>query len=195
MLLLCLDQGICQTRDVSFQDLHLETATLIPSFLDGLFRSSLNETRFFRAWEAPCRPLSPYPSWNHPKPPQDLFGSPWTSFSRQEKNIGTSFTLFIRPVSKDSSLKSSSRPWGFEFLHAYISWDKCWIYYGLAHESMYLDMGFEIRNSKSCKFKSWELTVPGGAPWLDKPCHTRSWALGHSPWCWSPSSGLALQCT
>ena len=29
-----------------------------------------------------------------------------------------------------SGLKGSSRPWGFELLHAYVSWEQCWIHYG-----------------------------------------------------------------
>ena len=32
--------------------------------------------------------------------------------------------MIIRPVSKDSSLECSSRPWGFELLHAYIRPEK-----------------------------------------------------------------------
>ena len=31
-----------------------------------------------------------------------------------------------RPVFESSRFRFSSRPWGFEFLHAYFSWDKCW---------------------------------------------------------------------
>ena len=31
-------------------------------------------------------------------------------------------------VSKDSSLKCYSRPWGFEFLHAYVSLEQRWTY-------------------------------------------------------------------
>ena len=40
------------------------------------------------------------------------------------------------PLAIDSSgYNTSSRPWGFEFLHAYISLEQCWLYYGLRHNS------------------------------------------------------------
>ena len=65
----------------------------------------------------------------------------------------------LRPVSEDSSLRFSSRPWGIEVLHAYISEDKCWIYYGLTHGSMYLDIGFETLDFKISELKLRELTV------------------------------------
>ena len=34
-----------------------------------------------------------------------------------------------------------------------ISREKCWIYYGLTHRSMYLDMGFETINLNYCELK------------------------------------------
>ena len=38
-------------------------------------------------------------------------------------------------LSKDSSPKCSSRPWGFEFLRAYVCREACWICHGLTHNS------------------------------------------------------------
>ena len=52
-----------------------------------------------------------------------------------------------------------SGPWGFDFLHAYISWEELWIHDVLTHGSMYLDMGFETLSLDFCELKSWELTV------------------------------------
>lgn len=60
--------------------------------------------------------------------------------------------LVLRPASKHSSLSFSSRPWGFEFSHACISWEKCWIYCGLTRNPMCLDiMGFETPNLMYCE--------------------------------------------
>ena len=53
----------------------------------------------------------------------------------------------------------SSRPWGFEFLHAYISWEYWLDYYGSAHNSACLDTGFETLNLDFFESKLWELTA------------------------------------
>ena len=65
--------------------------------------------------------------------------------------------------SPGSCLKSVSRPWDFEFLRAYISWEERWFHNGSTQHSMYLDMGFETLKLKSCESKAWELTVGQGA--------------------------------
>ena len=51
----------------------------------------------------------------------------------------------------------SSRPWGFESLHVYMSWDKCWIYHGLTHNPTYLGVGFEtlIWNYANWNDENW----------------------------------------
>ena len=51
----------------------------------------------------------------------------------------------------------SSRPWGFEFVHAYISLETCWADYGFT--TMYLDMRFEALKLNLCDFELRELTV------------------------------------
>ena len=60
---------------------------------------------------------------------------------------------------KSWCLACSSRPWGFEFSHAHISWENMLIYYGSTHDSMYLAMGFETLALKFCELKLWALTV------------------------------------
>ena len=37
-------------------------------------------------------------------------------------------------------------------------WRTIWVYYDLTHNSMYLDMGFETLNLKSCESKLGEAT-------------------------------------
>ena len=83
----------------------------------------------------------------------------------------------IRWVVKSSRFKSSSRPWGFEFLHAYISWETHWVYYELRHNSMYL-FGYGIWDPQivfSFFFvwlKLWELTSVR----THRPTHVRTYA-------------------
>ena len=62
----------------------------------------------------------------------------------------------LRSVFKCSSFEVSSGPWGFDFLHAYTSWETMLASYGLA---MYLNVGFESLKLKVCELKLWELTV------------------------------------
>ena len=56
--------------------------------------------------------------------------------------------IVLRLAFKSAGVDMSSRPWGFELLHAYISHVtsiyKCW----LAMDLLCLDMGFETLNLK-----------------------------------------------
>ena len=51
-----------------------------------------------------------------------------------------------RSAFNSSCFECSSRPWGFEFSHAYFSLEKRWIHHGSTHDSPCLDMGFETLN-------------------------------------------------
>ena len=53
----------------------------------------------------------------------------------------------------------SSRPWGLWILACICFLRQLMDYYGLAHGSMYLDMGFGTLDLKCCELKVWGLPV------------------------------------
>ena len=71
----------------------------------------------------------------------------------------------VRPVSKCSSLKYYSRPWGFESLHACISWDKCW-------ECMFTHF-------PACRYFTWRYFCYAQEFGIITHVNTNIWKHGH----------------
>ena len=73
----------------------------------------------------------------------------------------SSGTSYVRSVFRSSCFRCSSRLWGFEFLHAYMSWDKLWICYASTHphNSMYFNLGSQTLSLKFCELKLREVHV------------------------------------
>ena len=59
----------------------------------------------------------------------------------------------------------NSSGWGFEFLHACISWDNWWTYCGLTHDAMCLDVRFETLNLNICELNFWIWKLAVVFPW------------------------------
>ena len=86
---------------------------------------------------------------------KDLLHGETPSPERQDsaRVDSSNFQILTVGFLKLMSKKRKSRLWGFEFIHAYISRDKCWIYCGLTHTSMHSDMGIETLNTKLRELK------------------------------------------
>lgn len=103
----------------------------------------------------------------------------------------------VPSVLTSSCSKCCSRPRGFEFLHAYISWyavgfDMVW------HITLYLGMGFETLNLEFCELTLWKLTVIHPRTWtgtIIPPRHIDGRGIGFGlpvHWTWRFRSWFRL---